>query len=98
MRGPSAPTDRPRRDDIEAAVAALTTSDRAAIAVQLLITMFPRGSACRCSLVALSAASGLPRNTVHRWLAALVAVGLLSREGRKGVVTAYRLHLPRRRR
>jgi hypothetical protein len=89
----------PRKEDIEAAVAVLTSPDRAAIAIRLLITMFPEGRVCRRSLVALSTAAGLPRNATARWLTALTNVGLLSREAgwRGGAAVTYRLHLPRRR-
>jgi DNA-binding IclR family transcriptional regulator len=89
----------PRKEDIEAAIAALTSPDRATIAVRLLITMFPEGRVCRRSLVALSTAAGLPRNATARWLTALINVGLLSKEaGRGSGAITYRLHLPTRRR
>jgi DNA-binding IclR family transcriptional regulator len=92
------PTDRPRRQAIEAAVEAFTSPDRSAIAVRLLTTMFDKDGVCRRSAVALSAACGLPKNTIDRWLVALVAVGLLSEEtAGRGVTRTCRLHLPPRR-
>ena len=97
MRGPRAPTGR--QDDIAAAVAAITSPDRVAVPACLLIAMFPDGDVYRSGLPALRAATGLSNSTIHRWLAALLAVGLLSKEpAGRGVISAYRLHLPPRRR
>ena len=85
----------PSKREIETAVAALTSPDRAAFAVRLLTVMFPHGSEYRCSLVALSAAVGVPRNTTLRWLTVLTDAGFLSKErGALGTPNTYRLHLP----
>jgi DNA-binding IclR family transcriptional regulator len=98
MRGPIAPTDRHLRDDIEAAIAAFTTPERAAVAAHLLTVMFAQSSECHRSVAAISAAAGLPRTTTDRWLTALIAAGFLSKKpAGRGVVSTYRLHLPLRR-
>ena len=120
MSGPRAPTERPRRDeiaaavaaydqanpqtplprkrDIEAAVAALTSLDRAAVAARLLIAMFPEGNVCRRSRAALSAATGVEEHILRVLLPRLIDVGILSWErGSRGIASTYRLHLPPRR-
>ena len=95
MRGP-APTDRPRRDEIAAAVAAydqanpFTPLPRSA--ARLLAVMFPTGDVCQRSLDAI-AAQGFGRQHLPRTLYRLTTSGFVSREG----LDTYRLHLPPRR-
>jgi hypothetical protein len=101
MRGPSTPTVRPRRDEIDAAVAAydqahpLTALPRSA--AQLLMAMFPTGDVCQRSLDAI-AGEGFSRQRLPGTLRRLTEAGFLTREFGAGVTpNTYRLHLPPRR-
>ena len=98
MRGPSTPTVRPRRDEIDAAVAAYDQANPRAplgpIAARLLITMFPRRDVCQRSLDDLARA-GFDRRGVVRLLHALIEAGFLSKQPGQGrAPNIYRLHLP----
>jgi hypothetical protein len=90
-----APTNRPRRDDIDAAVAAydranpLTPLPRNA--TQLLTAMFPTGDVCRRSLDDL-ARQGSSREHLPGTQRRLVEAGFLS--WAKGSPPTYWLHLP----
>ena len=90
-----APTGRPRRDDIAAAVAAydsahpLTPLSRNA--AQLLTAMFPIGDAYRGTLGDL-AAMGFSRRHLPGALQRLTSAGFLSCD--KGRMSTYWLHLP----
>jgi hypothetical protein len=95
MSGRSAPTDRPRRDAIEVAVAAydeanpLTPLPRNA--ARLLTVMFPRGDVCHRSLEDLTA-EGFSQARLPGTLRRLVRAGFLTWE--KGWPPTYWLHLP----
>jgi hypothetical protein len=93
----------PRKRDIEAAIAAHNnTNDRELQflprdAARLLAVMFPRRSACQCSLGDLIA-KGFDERTVRRLLRALADAGFLSKEPTwRDLVPTYHLHLPPRR-
>jgi hypothetical protein len=102
MMHPCAPTGRPLREDIEAAVAAYNRTDRGTAPlssdfVRLLTGMFPRDIVCQRTIESL-AADGFDRRTLPPTLRALIAAGFLSKKpGRQGVISTYRLHLPPRR-
>ena len=90
----------PRREEIEAAIAAHNASDREPhlppSAGRLLAVMFRRSAVCQRSLKDLEA-EGFDRRALPRLLRALVEAGLLSKEApsRHGhVPNTYRLHLP----
>ena len=92
----------PRREEIEAAIAAYNDDDRQRLllppeAARLLATMFPRVTVYR-GTVARLVEEGSNRRTVIRLLDGLVEAGFLSKEaGRPGVSGVYHLHLPPRR-
>jgi hypothetical protein len=101
MKGPRAHADRPRRDEIAAAVAAYNATDREPglppAAVRLLATMFHHADVCQRSLSGL-AREGFDQRTILRLLRALIAAGLLSKQRGSGTTpNTYRLHLPSRR-
>ena len=101
MSGRGAPADRPRRDDIESAVAVYNDTHPDAplrrSAARLLTVMFATGDVCRQSQEAL-AAEGFSKKDLQLTLRQLVDAGFLSRVPRTGRVAApYRLHLPPRR-
>jgi hypothetical protein len=97
MRGPRLPTDRPRRDEIAAAVAAyeranpLTPLPRNA--ARLLVAMFPTEDVCQRSQLAL-ASEGFAKNRLPGVLQRLVEAGLLTRHRVAGAPDTYHLHLP----
>jgi hypothetical protein len=87
----------PRREEIEAAVAAYDRANPLAplppAAVRLLAAMFPTEDVCHRSLEALMA-EGFTR-TLPRTLRRLEAAGFLSRQrGSAAIPDTYRLHLP----
>jgi hypothetical protein len=98
MRSTRPPTDRPRRDNIEAVVAAHNAADREPLlppeAARLLDVMFRRGDLCQRSLNSLML-DGFNQRRLLRLLGLLAEAGFLSREAslRRGPNT-YRLHLP----
>jgi hypothetical protein len=101
MRGPRAPADRPRRDEIAAAVAAYDAANPFTPlprnARQLLLAMFPAGDVCQRSLDAI-AADGFSRRHLPGTLHRLSRAGFLSWERGAGASPSiYRLHLPPRR-
>jgi hypothetical protein len=101
MRGRPAPPDRPRRDDIDAAVAAYNRTTGELLlsldAVRLLTTMFRGDDLCQRSLRSFRA-EGINENTIRRLLPVLIAAGFVSKESAgRGVLSTYRLHLPLRR-
>jgi hypothetical protein len=103
MSGRCAPTDRPRRDEIEAAIAAYNSADRERFvlppeAARLLVIMFPRDTVCRCSVTNLATTGGFDRNAVRKLLISLAHAGFLTKEGPSGTMATYHLHLPPRRR
>jgi hypothetical protein len=97
------PIDERRRNDIAAAVAAYASvhPDEVRLprrAVRLLAVMFPVGDVCRRSLDNL-AGEGFDRRNLPGMLRRLTEAGFLSKEeGRRGIVSTYRLHLPPERR
>ena len=98
MRGPRAPTDPRRRDEITAAVAAydranpLTQLPRNA--ARLLAVMFSAGHVCQRSLEDL-AAEGFSRRNVAITLRRLVEAGFLTRRfGTAAIADTYHLHIP----
>jgi hypothetical protein len=98
MRGLQSPTDRPRRDDIEAAVAAYDQANKLMPlprnAVQLLTALFAAGDVYRGSLDDI-AALGFSRNHLPATLKRLANAGFLSREFGVGSMTdTYRQHMP----
>lgn len=94
-----APTGRPRRDDIEAAIAAYNTAEQMVAlppeAARLLTVMFPQGDVCQRSLASL-VAEGFERRTARWLLQALIRTGFLSMEEKdaRRTTNVYRLHLP----
>ena len=101
MRGPRLPTDQPRRDDIEAAVAAHNAADREPglppAAVRLLATMFADADVSQCSVAHLMAVTSDRRRAISRLLVLLMEAGFLSKEQSRGrIANTYRLHLPPR--
>jgi hypothetical protein len=100
MRGPRLPTDRSRRDDIEAAVVAYDQANKLAPlprnAARLLAAMFIAEDVCQRSLLDI-ASDGFGRKYLPGTLYRLAKAGLLSREPGSGVVPhTYHLHLPPR--
>ena len=101
MRGPSTPTVRPRRDEIDAAVAAYNAAGQEPLlpskAVHLLAVMFADADIYQRNLDSL-AGKGVGWNTISRLLRLLIEAGFLSKEqGRGQRPNAFRLHLPPRR-
>jgi hypothetical protein len=101
MRGPRAPTDERRRDDIEAAVAAYDQANKLAAlprnAVRLLAAMFIAGDVYQGSLEDI-AALGFGRKHLPGTLQRLANAGFMSRERGLGhTPSTYHLHLPPRR-
>ena len=98
MRGPRLPTDRSRRDDIEAAVAAYDQANKLAPlprnAAPLLTALFTDGDVYRGSLDDV-AALGFSRQHLPATLKRLAKAGFLSREfGAGSAPDTYRQHLP----
>lgn len=98
MRGPRLPTDRPRRDDIEAAVAAYDQANKLAPlprnAARLLAAMFIAGDVYQGSLEDITAL-GFSRKHLPGTLQRLANAGFMSRERGLGhTPSTYRLHLP----
>jgi hypothetical protein len=88
----------PRREEIEAAIAAHNATDQEPhlppIAIRLLATMFSRSDVCQRSLDSL-AAEGIDRRTVSRLLRGLISAGFLAKERSSlRAANTYRLHLP----
>ena len=92
----------PRKEEIEAAVAAYNHNDRERLllppdAARLLSAMFRRSTVWRGRLEDL-VAEGFDRRTLPRLLRALVETGFLSTTAAaRNMPTDYRLHLPPRR-
>ena len=90
----------PRRDEIEAAVAAYNSADPERfvlppLAAQLLAVMFSRNTVCQCSVTNLAATGGFDRKDVRKLLISLITAGFLSKEpGVNPAPNTYRLHLP----
>ena len=97
MRALHPPTDRSRRDEIAAAIAAYDHAADEPLprnAARLLTVMFPAQDMCHRSLEAL-VAEGFNRNTLPAMLRRLEAIGFLSRQrGSAAIPDTYRLHLP----
>ena len=88
----------PRREEIEAAVAAHNAGGREPLlppaAGRLLVVMFRRSSVCRRSREDL-AREGFDRRNLARLLRALVEAGFLSKEQSLGrAPNVYHLHIP----
>jgi hypothetical protein len=66
------------------------------LAAQLLAVMFPRDTVCRRSARNLANAGGFDRNAVRKLLIGLAAAGFLTKEGSRGAIATYHLHLPPR--
>jgi hypothetical protein len=95
LRGP-----RPRRREIEAAIAAYNAADPDILlppdAVRLLTVMFRRSSVCQCTVVQLTA-EGFSKSILSHLLRILTEAGFLSKDWRTGPApNIYRLHLPPR--
>jgi hypothetical protein len=95
------PTDRPRRDDIEAAIAAYNATGQEPLltpkAVHLLSVMFVDADICQRNFDSL-VREGFGWRTLLRLLRHLTATGFLSKERGTGKhPNTYRLHLPPRR-
>ena len=93
----------PRKEEIEAAVAAYNSADRERFVLppetaRLLAVMFPRDTVCRCSVRSLATTGGFDRSAVRKLLISLAAAGFLTKEGPSGAIATYHLHLPPRRR
>jgi hypothetical protein len=92
----------PRREEIEAAIAAHNAVDAARqlllppAAGHLLAAMFRRSSVCQRSVDDL-ATEGFDRKAVSRLLRGLIEAGFLSKEPTLGHASTYQLHLPPRR-
>jgi hypothetical protein len=98
MRGRRAPTDRPRRDDIDAAVAAYDSANPltplSGKAARLLTAMFPAGDVCQRNIDSLRR-EGFGAETLLRLLRHLAEAGFLSKErGTRNRPNTYHLHLP----
>jgi hypothetical protein len=95
-----APTDRPRRDEVAAAVSAYAPRRRPLLAddaIRLLDAMFADTDVCRRNLESLIA-EGFSRDTLALLLQILIKAGFVSKE--RGVGRApntYRLLQPPRR-
>jgi hypothetical protein len=101
MRGPSAPDERPRRQAIEAAIAAYNAAGQEPLlppkAVHLLSAMFADADIYQRNLDSL-AGKGVGWHSIFRLLRQLTEAGFLSKEqGRGQRPNTFRLHLPRRR-
>jgi hypothetical protein len=97
MRSTPLQTDRPHRDDIEAAVAAYTAAGQRPLltpkAVHLLSVMFADADVCRRNLESLMA-EGFSRDTLLPLLKRLEVAGfLLKQRGAGRTPNTYRLHL-----
>jgi hypothetical protein len=98
---PSSPSrgPRPRKREIEAAIADYNAADRALLltpdAVRLLTVMFSRSSVRQRALDDL-ATEGFNKRTVSFLLRSLVEAGFVSKERGHlvGAFYTYRLHLP----
>jgi hypothetical protein len=97
MRGHSAPTDRPRRDDIEAAVAAYTAAGQRPLltpkAVHLLSVMFANADTCQRNLDSLVREGFNPRTLLLLLKRLEVAGFLIKQRGAGRTPNTYRLHL-----
>jgi hypothetical protein len=92
------PTDRRRRDDIAAAIAAYDSANPDAPlppnAARLLTVMFSDRDECSRSLEDL-VGEGFGRNILPKLLRSLVEAGFLSKQrGSARIPNAYRLRLP----
>ena len=98
MRSTRPPTDRPRRDDIQAAVAAYDQANKLAPmprnAARLLTALFATSDVYRGSPDDI-AALGFSRRHLPGTLQRLASAGFLSREfGSGSAPDTYRQHLP----
>jgi hypothetical protein len=89
----------PRRQEIEAAVAAHNAADREPFlppeAARLLAIMFADADVCQRSLAYLITATNDRRRRVERLLRLLMQTGFLSKKESLGrLPNIYRLHLP----